>query len=687
MPNKCLIAALIVLSLCSFAQARTAGLIVEDPAALESYGFDAQMKTRLESLGYNVELISGDDVKGEVFTIADAEAMDVIVVSESISSSDATPLIGADVPMMNAEGFGWKKMYYAEDGTQGWQFANSLADVVNDTHPIVVDANLSVGTVEFLLDPNADTTTTQVSMLAPGAVSLVSMAIDGNDYALVYAIDKGAELAQGQGAAVNRIVGFSLPGSVNGDNVVDYLLSDEGWALFDAAIGWLDPAPHAGLIVEDPAALESYGFDAQMKTRLESLGYLVELISGDDVKGEVFTIADAEAMDVIVVSESISSSDATPLIGADVPMMNAEGFGWKKMYYAEDGTQGWQFANSLADVVNDTHPIVADANLSVGTVEFLLDPNADTTTTQVSMLASGAVSLVSMAIDGNDYALVYAIDKGAELAQGQGLAVNRIVGFSLPGSVNGDNVVDYILSDYGWALFDAAIGWLDPEFPVADGLVMYLDAGKIEGIADGNSVSVWEDLSDAGNDANQPSVDNQPVYVAASEAFAGQPAVRFNGESSWMPLNSTMVNVGSFTLIAVANFSQLETSQYIVAGQDGSGNDRLRIQADAAIDGTPFLWRVGNSSWKGITATSDTDIHAFGVTSTVEGFVDGVSVGTASNSSTENPTAFNIGSYNRGQKDFFDGDLAILVLYDRVLSEEEIAEMTTYLTVQALSGE
>jgi hypothetical protein len=214
------------------AEPSIAGLIVENPDQL--MGFEPQMLDRLESLGYAVEIIKGDDVKDDVFTVADAEALDVIVVSEAISSSDVNRLAGANVPIMHGEGYGWHKMNYAEDGTQGWQDATGLADVVNDTHPIVVAAGLSLGTMDFLTHESATTTTAEVSVLAPGAVSLVSMLVEGTEYALVFAIDTGAELAKGAGPATNRIVGFSLPGDQEG------VLSDAGWALFDAAIDWLD---------------------------------------------------------------------------------------------------------------------------------------------------------------------------------------------------------------------------------------------------------------------------------------------------------------------------------------------------------------------------------------------------------------------------------------------------------------
>ncbi len=143
-----------------------------------------------------------------------------------------------------------------------------------------------------------------------------------------------------------------------------------------------------------------------------------------------------------------------------------------------------------------------------------------------------------------------------------------------------------------------------------------------------------------------------------------------------MNLPSTAVNVGSFTIFAVAQYNHLNSSQYMVAAHDGTGDDRLRLAVDG---GTVFEYRAGSTGWKSVTAPADLDVHLFAMTSDVEGFLDGTSVGTASNSSTENPTAFNIGSYNRGQKDFFSGDLAELILFNRVLTTQEIAGMSGYL--------
>jgi hypothetical protein len=120
-----------------------------------------------------------------------------------------------------------------------------------------------------------------------------------------------------------------------------------------------------------------------------------------------------------------------------------------------------------------------------------------------------------------------------------------------------------------------------------------------------------------------------------------------------------------------------------VAGQAGSGNQRIRFCIDTAAGDVPqFLWRAGSSSWKAIITGADTAVHVFGETSTVEGFLDGTSIATASNTGTGNPGAFNLGSYNYGEKDFFGGDLAEFILYNTVLSSEDIAAVNDYLAAK-----
>jgi len=219
----------------SIETATTAAMVVSDVNLAN--GFDQAQYDRLGSMGYDVTVVPSSDV-GSAFTIAEAETFDVLVVSESISSSAADPLIGANVPMMHNESYGWDNHGFIDNANKSpaWVSDATAMDIVDDTHPISVDAGLSAGPLEFYINPGTSWTADLVSALAPGAVSLAQINSGGTDYALVFAIEQGAELANSTQAA-NRIVGFSIPGN---NSYAASEMTDEGWAFWEAAISWLD---------------------------------------------------------------------------------------------------------------------------------------------------------------------------------------------------------------------------------------------------------------------------------------------------------------------------------------------------------------------------------------------------------------------------------------------------------------
>ena len=107
-------------------------------------------------------------------------------------------------------------------------------DIVSD-HAIIADAGLSAGPLDFFTAPT-NATSDWVASLAPGAMNLAQVTSDANDFTLVFAIEQGAELANGTPAS-NRIVGFSLPGT---EPAIDAsVMTDDAWALWEAAIKWL----------------------------------------------------------------------------------------------------------------------------------------------------------------------------------------------------------------------------------------------------------------------------------------------------------------------------------------------------------------------------------------------------------------------------------------------------------------
>jgi hypothetical protein len=392
-------------------------------------------------MGYSVQIVESTEV-GTTFTADDCNALDLLLVSESIGSSSADPLIPTTTPVLHNEAYGWDNWFIMGVRTDiRWSNTFTELDIVNDTHPIAVDAGLSVGPMAFFSDPGNVVTTELVSMMAPGAELIAQMTIDTNDYAVVLAVEKGAELANGE-AASRRTVGFSLPGQAQ---VAADGLTDEGWAIFDACINWLNPPPSAAMIVS--AADLSAGFDQAQHDRLAAMGYKVIVVPSGDV-GSVFTIDDADNCDLLLVSESIGSSAADPLIGTTTPTMHNESYGWDNWLLTTRTQSTWVNVTDV-DIVDDT------LGAAVGPMTFYT-VETGATSELVSALAPGALNIAQVTVDANDFTLVFLVDEGAELVDGSA-APSRIAGFSLPGQAP---LAADVMTDDAWALWDATIAWL-----------------------------------------------------------------------------------------------------------------------------------------------------------------------------------------------------------------------------------
>jgi hypothetical protein len=229
------------------AQSTAAMLVIDDNDL--SHGFDRAQHDRLVSMGYKVTLIEPNNI-GSTFTKTVAETFDLLIISESIDSFDADPLIGAKVPMLHNESFGWDNFGFTTDTCYpDWVGGTTKIDIVNGSHPIVVDANMTTGPLQFykestVVDDRGRWSTDSIKALAPGGELIAQVEISHKrDYQMVvFAIDKGAKLANGSKAA-SRIVGFPLPGH---EVLKASEITDEAWTLWEAAIRWLDPKPKPG---------------------------------------------------------------------------------------------------------------------------------------------------------------------------------------------------------------------------------------------------------------------------------------------------------------------------------------------------------------------------------------------------------------------------------------------------------
>ena len=276
----------------------------------------------------------------------------------------------------------------------------------------------------------------------------------------------GAIMTHSGGAGTDILAGHRMiflsgsrePGGVTSETAGLYDLLPDGEQMLLNAVIYMGKKASTAAMVVNPADLTA-GFDQAQKDRLESLGYLVIAVVQDDVSGGVFTAAAAEMFDVLVVSETIGSSAANNLIGANVPMMHQESYGWSRHFFTQGLAKAWlNDPNGMMDIVDGAHPIVTDAGLSAGPVQFFTNPAASWTTDSVESLVAGAVNVAqALNADGVANTLIFTIEAGTELAD-TSLAANRIVGFSIPGD---QSYVAVDMTDEAWAMFDAAIDWLD----------------------------------------------------------------------------------------------------------------------------------------------------------------------------------------------------------------------------------
>jgi hypothetical protein len=79
------------------------------------------------------------------------------------------------------------------------------------------------------------------------------------------------------------------------------------------------------------------------------------------------------------------------------------------------------------------------------------------------------------------------------------------------------------------------------------GLKLWLDASRITGLADGDPVGTWSDLSGNGNDATQATGSKKPTYK--TNIFNSKPVVRFDGVDDF--LSFTTSDLPAFTVFLV----------------------------------------------------------------------------------------------------------------------------------------
>lgn len=113
------------------------------------------------------------------------------------------------------------------------------------------------------------------------------------------------------------------------------------------------------------------------------------------------------------------------------------------------------------------------------------------------------------------------------------------------------------------------------------GLSLWLAADKITGVADGAAVATWADASGLGRDMTQGTGANQPTFHTGVQN--GKPVVRFNGTSHRLENASAFLSGASGSVFAVVKVNPAATPRCVLGSDDHSATTlRFELYVAAA---------------------------------------------------------------------------------------------------------
>ena len=210
--------------------------------------------------------------------------------------------------------------------------------------------------------------------------------------------------------------------------------------------------------------------------------------------------------------------------------------------------------------------------------------------------------------------------------------------------------------------------------PVTTGLTLHLDASQITGLSDGNTVNTWTDVSGSVPANNATTSAGTPIYKTG--ILNGQPVVRFDNNSALQTADLS------------AQFPSAATS-FIVTTIDND-NAYTLVKANPGVD---EWWRYdGNgNSYPGFfrgdrlesyCAMPNSGSQLFAISSSATAWemsINGVSQGVVgANYNAGGALVIGNGSTGGG----LNGDIAEVILYNRILDSSELLAVGGYLTAK-----
>lgn len=203
---------------------------------------------------------------------------------------------------------------------------------------------------------------------------------------------------------------------------------------------------------------------------------------------------------------------------------------------------------------------------------------------------------------------------------------------------------------------------------VRNGLVLYLDAGIANSYP--GSGTTWTDLT--GNGYNGTLV-NGTYFSTASGGV-----MNFDGTNDYIDISSPNMTSTNYTVFGAARYTTIDAPIYPAGYEAGRlisarnnnwllghwGGYTGNYYAEGWVSGVPG--GTSDTNWKILAGTGN-------ISSDVYGLYVNSSLTVSNGGGSQGPNGFILGSY-QGNSEFANGQIGVLLVYNRVLSASEILQ-------------
>ncbi|MEZ4743745.1 MAG: LamG-like jellyroll fold domain-containing protein [Bdellovibrionota bacterium] len=213
---------------------------------------------------------------------------------------------------------------------------------------------------------------------------------------------------------------------------------------------------------------------------------------------------------------------------------------------------------------------------------------------------------------------------------------------------------------------------------------LWLQADSLQGFSDSQKVQLWEDSSTNGNHAYSVSSVSAPIF--RSNRINGYPAIHFDG-SSYLTTNMMQMTPGAMprtlaVVIANGSATTAKASSVISYGNSFYYSQIYSLYFNTGSSSAAIGALYGGSMLEGNKApTTKPTLLLLQYNGTVDSlYINGVLAGQKNIAlATANSYSLKVGANFQGLGDYFDGDIAEVMLFDEELSDNDRKQVEAYL--------